>query len=161
MSNLRFEGMEETVCCYLIKDNQVLMIYRNKKKRDINHNKWIGLGGHIEEGETPVEAVIRELKEESGLTIINPVKKANIIFNFNGEQYEYMHVFVVKEFKGKLKKNCNEGELAWVNLDELFDLSLWEGDRIFLKPVLNDEPFFEMIMWYQGDKLMKYERIEE
>lgn len=151
---------EETVICYVIKDNKVLMIFRNKKKVDINKGKWIGVGGHVEKGETIQQAAIREVFEESKLQIQNLNYSSKITFFFK-DDIEVMHVFVCKDFKGEVDYNCNEGTLKWIPLEELFTLPLWEGDKIFLQPVLNDAPFFEMHMRYEGDKLIEYKTIKE
>ena len=150
------DEIERTVICYIIKDNQVLMLYRNKKEHDINKNKWIGVGGHIENGEEPIDAIIREVKEETNLDIIRCEKRANIIFHF-GEHIEFMHVFVCLEFKGEINYDCNEGELKWINISDVYSLPIWEGDVLFLKRIFDNEPFFEMSMWYDKDKLVKYQ----
>ena len=136
MSVIKGSGVYETVTCYLKKGNKVLLLFRNKKEVDINKNKWIGVGGHIEEGETPIDAVVREVKEETNYDLIDFSKKAIIIFNF-GKEIEVMHLFVCTKFKGRMTSDCNE-------------------DRIFLPPVLNDAPFFEMVLYYKGDVLTKY-----
>ena len=150
---------EETVICYILKDNNVLMMYRNKKEKDINKNKWIGVGGHVEIGETPEEAIIREIKEETTLTLNSCTRKAEIVFFFK-EDVEVMHVFTSDNYDGEVNFDCNEGTLNWIPLKELFSLQLWEGDRIFLEPVLNNNPFFKMKMYYEGDKLIKYKEVK-
>ena len=160
MVSIKGSGVYETVTCYLRRGNKILLMYRNKKEVDINKNKWIGVGGHIEEGETPIEAVIREVKEETSYDLIGYNKKAIIIFNF-GKEIEIMHLFVSDKFKGRLNTDCIEGELAWKKISELEDLTMWEGDRLFLPPVLNDVPFFEMVLYYKDDKLVKYKYLNE
>ena len=137
MSVIKGSGVYETVTCYLKKGNKVLLLFRNKKEVDINKNKWIGVGGHIEEGETPIDAVVREVKEET-------------------KEIEVMHLFVCTKFKGRMTSDCNEGTLEWKTISKLDDIPMWEGDRIFLPPVLNDAPFFEMVLYYKGDVLTKY-----
>ena len=160
MANIKGSGIYETVTCYLRRGNKVLLLFRNKKEIDINKNKWIGVGGHIEEGETSQEAVIREVKEETNYVLINFQKKAIIIFNF-GDEIEIMHLFVSDKFKGKITSFCDEGDLAWFGINDLADLPMWEGDRIFLPLVLNNAPFFEMVLYYKKDKLLSYKFLNE
>lgn len=160
MSVIKGSGVYETVTCYLRRGNKILLLFRDKKKVDINKNKWIGVGGHIEDGETPIEAVVREVKEETNYDLIDFSKKAIIIFNF-GKEIEVMHLFVCNKFKGRMNSDCNEGELEWIPISKLDEIPMWEGDRIFLPPVLNDAPFFEMVLYYKGDVLTKYKLLGE
>ena len=160
MSVIKGSGVYETVTCYLRRGNKILLLFRDKKKVDINKNKWIGVGGHIEDGETPIEAVVREVKEETNYDLIDFFKKAIIIFNF-GKEIEVMHLFVCNKFKGRMNSDCNEGELEWIPISKLDEIPMWEGDRIFLPPVLNDAPFFEMVLYYKGDVLTKYKLLGE
>ena len=160
MSVIKGSGVYETVTCYLRRGNKILLLFRDKKKADINKNKWIGVGGHIEDGETPIEAVVREVKEETNYDLIDFSKKAIIIFNF-GKEIEVMHLFVCNKFKGRMNSDCNEGELEWIPISKLDEIPMWEGDRIFLPPVLNDAPFFEMVLYYKGDVLTKYKLLGE
>ena len=145
---------KETVLAYIEKDKSFLMLLRNKKKHDINANKWIGVGGHLENNETPEDALIREIKEETGLDVISYSKKGLIHFNYD-DISELMHLYVVNEFKGELIE-CDEGTLKWIKKSVLFSLDLWEGDRIFLKKLLNEEPYFELELNYLKDKLISY-----
>lgn len=160
MNKIEGSGVYETVTCYLRRGNKVLLMYRNKKEVDINKNKWIGVGGHIEEGETCQDAVVREVKEETSYDLINYEKKAIIIFNF-GNEIEIMHLFVSNKFKGKITPFCDEGELAWIDINNMPNLPMWEGDRIFLPLVLNNAPFFEMILYYKDDELINYKFLNE
>ena len=153
-------GVYETVTCYLRRGNKILLLFRNKKEVDINKNKWIGVGGHIEDGETPIDAVIREVKEETNYDLVNFQKKAIIIFNF-GKEIEIMHLFVCDKFKGKITPFCDEGDLAWFDVDDLTKLPMWEGDRIFLPLALSSAPFFEMVLYYKNDKLLNYKYLNE
>lgn len=146
--------MIETVLCYLEKDDSFLMLYRNKKINDINHGKWIGVGGHIEENETPEEAIKREVKEETNLDLLACHKIGVILFK-NENKVETMHVFTSKDFRGKLS-NCDEGELKWVKKAEMSHLSLWEGDRIFLPNLINGGPYFSYQFDYIEDRLISY-----
>jgi len=155
--NKIFNLMKLATLCY-IKDkinNKILMIYRNKKENDMHKGKWNGLGGKLELGETPEECVIREVEEESGLTIESPILKGFITFPaFDGFEDWYVFVFVAENFYGDLI-NSNEGELEWINIDNLFDLNLWEGDEIFLK-WLKDDKFFSAKFIYENGKLLDY-----
>ena len=148
---------KETVLAYIEKDNSYLMLLRNKKKHDINANKWIGVGGHLEKGETPEDALIREIKEETGLDVISYSKKGLIHFNYD-DISELMHLYVVNDFKGELIE-CDEGTLKWIKKCDLFSLELWEGDKIFLKKLINNEPYFELELNYLKDKLISYKYI--
>lgn len=145
---------KETVLAYIEKDKSYLMLLRNKKKHDINANKWIGVGGHLENNETPEDALIREIKEETGLDVTSYSKKGLIHFNYD-DISELMHLYVVSDFKGNLIE-CDEGTLKWIKKSDLFSLDLWEGDRIFLKKLLNEEPYFELELNYLKDKLISY-----
>ena len=146
--------MNETVLAYIEKDNSYLMLLRNKKKHDINANKYIGVGGHLEKGETPVDALYREIKEETGLDVISYEYRGLIHFHYD-DIYELMHLYVVSDFKGELIE-CNEGTLSWVKRSDIFSLDLWEGDKIFLKKLLNNDPYFELELNYLKDKLISY-----
>ncbi len=144
--------MDKTVMIYLEKDNQYLMLYRNKKKKDINKNKYIGVGGHVEKGETPDEAVVREVKEETGLDLLSFVRRGLVYFVLNGYEEE-MYIYTSLDFKGELIE-CNEGELSWIDKDKVMSLPIWEGDKYFLKHLLEDEKYFEMRLIYENDKLI-------
>lgn len=146
--------IKETVLVYIKKDDSYLMLLRNKKKHDINANKWIGVGGHLEKDETPTDALYREIKEETGLDVISYSKKGIVHFHYD-EIYEIMHLYVVDDFKGQLIE-CDEGTLEWVNIKDLLDLELWEGDRLFLPKLINNEDYFELELNYLKDKLISY-----
>ena len=148
--------MVETVLLYLEQDGKYLMLYRNKKKKDINKGKWIGIGGHIEEGETKEEALVRECKEETSLNLLSDSLRGKLVFVIDGYE-ETCYLYTSSSFEGKIQE-CDEGELAFVNKEEIFHLPLWEGDVIFLKMLLNDEPYFELRLNYEKDKLISYER---
>ena len=131
--------MRNTTLCYIEKDGQYLMLYRIKKKIDINKGKWIGVGGHCEEGESPDECVIRETREETGLQLHQAKARGLVTFISNQWETEYMHLFTADDFDGELIE-CNEGELAWIDKDKIMELPLWEGDKIFLKLLAQDVP---------------------
>ena len=145
--------MKMTTLCYIEKDGKYLMLHRTKKEKDINKNKWIGVGGHFEEGESPEECMLREAKEETGLTLTRWAYRGIVTF-VSGDYCEYMHLFTADGFEGELKA-CDEGELEWIERSRLYDLTLWEGDKIFLRLLENDaEPFFLLKLCYDGDELV-------
>lgn len=146
--------MKITTLCYLIQNNQYLMLYRNKKKEDPNAGKWIGVGGKIEEGESPKDCVIRECREETGF-LIQPCLRGIITFISDQWEDEVMFLYTAEQFEGTLKK-CPEGDLQWINREALSTLNLWEGDRHFLALLQQDAPFFTMKLIYQKDKLIQW-----
>lgn len=150
-------NIEETTLCYIKKDNCFLMLLRNKKQKDLNKGKWIGIGGHVESGETIFDAAKREVLEETGLSIENPKYRAKLLF-INNDYSEIMHLFTAEEFAGELI-DCDEGTLSWVPIENLDSLNLWEGDKEFLRLIKDDkEPYFEMNLYYSDDKFVKSER---
>lgn len=150
---------KETVLCYIEKEHQFLMLFRNKKKEDINKGKYIGIGGHIEPYETKEEALIREVKEETGLTLLSYQYRGKILFQ-SDELVEIMHLFTSNEFIGELI-DCDEGELHWINIKDILNYPHWEGDEYFLKKLKNNEPYFEMSLIYKNDELVEIkERID-
>ena len=132
--------MKYATLCYIRKNGKTLMLHRVKKANDMHEGKWNGLGGKMEEGETPEECVIREVKEECGLNVKNPTLKGLLTFPFfsKGESW-YVFLFLINEFDGELIES-NEGDLEWIDDDKLFDLNLWDGDKIFIKWL--DQPGF-------------------
>jgi len=145
--------MTHTVLIYIDDGDSYLMLLRNKRKEDLNKNKWIGLGGHIEYGESPSEALIREVKEESGLSLYEYRLRGIIYFNYDNYT-EVMHLYDSDSFGGELSE-CDEGTLKWVKKSEILDLELWEGDKSFLPLLIDNEPYFEMDLVYENDKLIK------
>ena len=144
--------MDKTVLCYLERNNQYLMLFRNKKKNDLNGSKWIGVGGHLEKGETKEQALIREIKEETGLDIISFAYRGELLF-INDDFEEIMYLYTSSDFKGELKE-CDEGELHWVDKDKIMDLNLWEGDRAFLPLLINSDKFIKMKLIYKQSNLV-------
>ena len=132
------------------------MLHRVKKENDMNKDKWIGIGGKVEEGETPKECILREAMEETGLTL-NSVSYRGIIY-FRNEFYydEDMYLFTCNDFSGTLKE-CNEGNLEWVDKEKIYHLPLWEGDKIFLEALDRDDRFFELTLNYYKDTLLSHE----
>lgn len=143
-----------TTLCYIEKDGKYLMLHRTKKEKDINQDKWLGVGGKFEEGESPEECMLREVKEETGLTLNSYKLRGVITYVSTVFGIEYMYVFTSDDFEGELS-DCNEGELEWIEKEKIFDLNMWEGDKIFLKE-LNGDKFFSIKMEYEGDKLIKH-----
>lgn len=147
-------SIPKTVLAYIQKDNCFLMLYRNKKKVDINKGKWVGVGGHLEEGETPNMALVREIKEETGYDVIEYSKKGLVYFNYDGYSEE-MYLYLVTKVEGELIE-CDEGELKYIPIDDIKELDVWEGDKIFLPYLLEDKPYFELELNYEGNNLISY-----
>ena len=146
--------MRETTLCYIEKDGKYLMLHRTKKKNDANHDKWIGIGGGIEPGETPEQCLLREAKEETGLTLTQYRCRAVIDFVSDRWEDEIMHLFTATGFEGEIIE-CDEGVLEWIAIDDLLSLPQWEGDRIFLNLLRQDAPFFRLRLEYRGEELVR------
>ncbi len=147
--------MYHSTLCYVLRGSDVLMLHRVKKKKDINKDKWIGIGGKFEAGESPEECLLREALEETGLTLISWRCRGVVTFLPDDlAEGEYMYLFTADAFEGELKE-CDEGDLQWVSRDFLDQLPKWEGDQIFLDLLWQDAPFFLLTLQYQGDKLVK------
>ncbi|WP_101773305.1 NUDIX domain-containing protein [Peptostreptococcus faecalis] len=144
-----------TTLCYMEKNEQYLMLHRNKKEKDINKGKWIGVGGKLEKGETPMECILREIHEETGYKAEKCNFKGIIVFNYNDNPSEHMYLYTCSEFTGEMKP-CEEGDLKWIEKEEVFKLNLWEGDKIFLDLIKKDSPFFYLTLDYNYDDLMNY-----
>ena len=143
-----------TTLCYIEQDGKYLMLHRTKKKQDINGGKWIGVGGHLEEGESPEDCLVREVREETGLTLTSYTFRGLITFISDQQETELMCPFTADGFEGK-PGACNEGELAWIPKTEVSALPTWEGDAVFLEILLRDDPrFFTLRLAYEGDKLV-------
>ena len=151
--------MEKTVLCYIQHEDQFLMLYRNKKKRDFNKGKWIGVGGGIEKGETKEEALLREVKEETGLLLTKFEFRGTIIFK-NNDFEEIMYLFKGLEYQGELIE-CDEGELHWINIKDIMSLNLWEGDRAFLPLLIETNQMINMKLIYKNDELIEIKHISE
>lgn len=148
--------MRETTLCYILRGDQVLMLHRTKKKNDLNHDKWIGVGGHLEPGETPEVCVLREALEETGLTLTEYACRGVVRFRTDDGTDEDMHLFTCTGFTGALRV-CDEGDLQWIDRGRLFGLPMWEGDRIFLNLLERGEPFFDLTLRYRGETLERAE----
>jgi len=146
-------AMKATTLCYIEKDDSYLMLHRTKKENDANKDKWIGVGGHFLEGETPEECICREVLEETGYTLLSYKLRGIIDFISDIYEDETMYLFTADEFSGE-QIACDEGNLEWVKKSEMLSLPLWEGDKIFLKLLLEDAPFFRLKLEYKGDHLL-------
>ena len=144
-----------TTLCYIRRENSYLMLYRNRKKNDENEGKWIGIGGKLEEGESPDECMLREVREETGLTVTDYVLKGVITFISDRWPDEYMMLYEASGFTGNLKEDCEEGRLEWIGFDRLLSLPLWEGDRIFLQKLIDGEDRISGKLIYHGDSLFE------
>lgn len=145
--------MKNTTLCYVEKDGQWLMLHRVKKANDVNHDKWIGVGGKCEEGESPEDCLLREVREETGLTLTEYRYRGLVTFVCPPWPSEYMHLFTAHGFTGQLTRNCDEGELAWVDKQKVPQLPGWTGDKIFLRLLEEERPFFSLKLVYEGDTL--------
>lgn len=143
-----------TTLCYLEQNGCYLMLHRTKKEKDINKDKWIGIGGHLEEGESPEECLVREMREETGVTPVSPKLRGIITFVSDRYGTEYMFLYSAEAYQGELSSDCPEGDLQWVEKDRISSLPLWEGDKIFLRLMSENHPFFSLKLSYQGDNLV-------
>ena len=146
--------MINTTLCYITQGDDVLMLHRVKKKNDINKDKWIGIGGKFEGEESPDECLLREAKEETGLTLTSWRCRGVVTFLCEGIEGEFMYLFTADGFEGALK-DCDEGTLEWVSREKLDSLPKWEGDKIFLDLLWRDAPFFLLTLQYRNDKLVR------
>ena len=144
----------ETTLVYIEKNDSFLMLHRTKKENDMSNGKWLAIGGHLEEGETPQECAIREVFEETGLIVHSLEYRAKLWF-INDDYRELMHLFITKDFDGELIE-CNEGDLEWIKKEDILSLNIWEGDKDFTEIMLNNPGlYFEMDLFYSNDKFIK------
>ena len=136
-----------TTLYYIEQDNKYLMLHRVKKENDINKDKYIGIGGHFEYGESPDECLLREVKEETGLTLTSYRPRGIITFVYGDDVVEYMHLYTSEDFKGEIGA-CDEGELVWIDKDKVYDLNIWEGDRVFFRLLEENRDFFLLKLVY-------------
>ncbi len=145
--------MIQSTLCYIENGSgQYLMLHRVKKEHDANRDKWIGIGGKFEDGESPEDCVLRETREETGLTLTEYHYRGLVTFVSDRWETEYMHLFTANGWTGELRE-CDEGDLEWVGKQELLSLPQWEGDRIFLDLLNRNVPFFSLKLRYEGEKL--------
>lgn len=144
--------MKQTTLCYLERDDSYLLLHRTKKANDENRDKWIGVGGKFEKGETPEDCLLREVREETGLTLTRWRYRGIVTFLSDVYPAEQMHLFTADAWTGK-EQFCDEGDLAWMKKSDFSALPMWEGDRIFLDLLDRDVPFFSLKLVYRGDVL--------
>ena len=145
--------MRNTTLCYLERGRDYLMLHRVKKEVDENKDKWIGIGGKFEEGESPEDCLLREVREETGLTLTSWRYRGIVTFVSDEWGTEYMHLFTADGWEGTLRTDCEEGELEWIDRDRLLTLPIWEGDKIFLRLLDEEAPFFSLKLRYKGERL--------
>ena len=144
--------MKNTTLCYIEKNGQYLMLHRTKKENDINHDKWIGVGGKCEENESPEDCLLREVREETGLTLTQFSLCGVITFLSDEWEGEYMYLFHATDYTGQIAE-CDEGVLEWIDKEKAIALPTWEGDKIFLRLMDEGGPFFSLKLRYEGDTL--------
>ena len=146
--------MWNTTLCYIEREGQYLMLHRVKKKNDVNRDKWVGVGGKFEDKESPEECLLREVREETGLTLTRYAYRGLVTFVSDRWETEYMHLFTADGFEGELIE-CSEGNLEWVDKAAVRDLPIWTGDKIFLDLLTREVPFFSLKLSYEGDTLVE------
>lgn len=142
----------QTTLCYIERGGQYLMMHRVKKEQDINKDKWVGIGGHFEKDESPEECLLREVREETGLFLTDYKLRGVITFISDKWQTEYMFLYTATGFKGTVG-DCEEGTLEWIDKSKVYDLSVWEGDKIFFRLLETRETFFSLKLCYAGEEL--------
>ena len=145
--------MINTTLCHIEKDGKYLMIHRVKKKNDANKDKWLGVGGKFEYGESPFDSARREVYEECGVRVTDLSYRGIVTFVSNEYGTEYMHLFTATKYEGELKTDCDEGDLEWVDKTKIESLPIWEGDKIFFKLLDSEKKFFSLKLTYEGDSL--------
>ena len=145
--------------CYIEQNGRYLMLHRTVKKNDVTKDKWIGVGGHFEEDESPEECLLREVKEETGYTLTSYQYRGLVTFISGNGVTEYMSLFTADGFKGEAVP-CDEGDLEWVEIDKVYDLNLWEGDRIFLRLLEERREFFSLKLVYDGRDTLIYAALD-
>lgn len=143
-----------TTLCYIEKDSKYLMMHRVKKEHDINKDKWVGIGGHFEADESPEECLLREAQEETGLTLTDYRQRGIITFISDRWQTEYMFLYTAAGFEGSIT-DCNEGVLEWIDKAAVYNLPLWEGDKIFFRLLEEERPHFSLKLRYVGEELVE------
>ena len=145
--------MLQTTLCYMNIGGRTLMLHRIKKKDDVNHDKWIGIGGKFEHGESPEECMLREFREETGLTLTSWIYRGIVTF-VSDTWCEYMHLFTADAYEGELRE-CDEGTLEWIEWERICGLPIWEGDKVFLRLLQERDAFFSLKLVYDGERLVR------
>lgn len=146
--------MRLSTLCYIENGDKYLMLHRVKKEKDVNKDKWIGVGGGFEKDETPEECLLREVREETGLELLEYRFRGIVTFLSDQCDTEYMHLYTATKYSGEMK-NCDEGNLEWVPKSEINNLNIWEGDKVFFELLKNDAPVFSLKLRYEGDVLVE------
>lgn len=146
-----------TTLCYIENNEKYLMLHRISKSGDVNKGKWIGVGGHFEEGESPEECLIREVREETGFELVEFRFRGIVTFSSNVCETEYMMLYTAKisDKDADKQPECDEGVLEWIEKDKLHTLNLWEGDKIFLRLLTEERDFFSLKLVYIYDDLVE------
>ena len=142
-----------TTLCYIEKDGCFLMLHRTRKQNDLNKGKWLGVGGHFEHGESPEDCLLREVKEETGLTLTSYRFRGIVTFSYDDDPAEYMFLYTADGFTGEVIP-CDEGDLKWIPKEEIAALPMWEGDRVFFRYLEEGIPFFSLKLVYRDGKLL-------
>ena len=146
--------MTVTTLCYLEQNDSYLMMHRVKKKQDMNQDKWIGVGGHAEDYESPEDCLLREVQEETGLTLTDYRFRGIVTFAMKDAETQYMCLYTADGFSGT-PVECDEGTLEWVDMDRIEELNLWEGDKIFFRLLRENRPFFSLKLSYGDDGILR------
>lgn len=150
------DKVKETTLCFIVKDNKVLMMHRNKKKKDVHKNKYNGLGGRVERGESKKDCLLREVKEEAGVILTNYNYVGKVRFKDFGYKkgQQIMYCYVAYDYQNEIG-DCNEGDLHWIDKDQVLNLPLWEGDQYFIMNIINNIKFDGYIE-YKGDQVVNH-----
>ena len=154
MSNAEHNKHNCTTLCYIENDDSYLMMHRVKKEKDINKDKWVGVGGHFEDGESPEECLLREVWEETGLKLTGFRLRGIVTFSTDVYPTEYMFLYTADGYEGKITE-CDEGNLEWVKKADVYKLPIWEGDKVFFRLLEEDAPVFSLKLRYVGDRLVE------
>ncbi len=155
LTNTNRKSFRLTTLCYIEKEDKYLMLYRNKKKNDQSEGKWLGVGGKLEDGESPEDCVLREVYEETGLKLTSIRPRGVVTFISDTWENELMFLYTADEFTGVLNDECTEGELKWIPKNEVLALPAWEGDKIFLKPLIEGKTDIRVKLIYEGESLVQ------